>query len=283
MFQSIFQKTIAESNWSEVAKLGSENAPALFPIGVIEEHGPQLPLGADIYWSYAMCRMVKEKLKDNGKQSVILPPYYWGVNYCTGSFPGSFSLKPETMKQVLIEILENAKSFSFSHIYCFNYHGDAAHVTVILDAIKEVNKVHDIAVKFMINQMDLPLYGLSGDEEYLLVVNPDYPMEWFEEEEPSERGLLDIHAGAFETAVLHHFCPELVDLEITQKLESTSLNEEGLSKWLQGGMVMKNELPLGYAGNPAGYKAVAKHVEEMLALQIENIQEQICEDIMRQR
>ena len=35
-------------------------------------------------------------------------------------------------------------------------------------------------------------------------------MEWFEEEDASERGLLDIHAGAFETAAMNYFCPEPV-------------------------------------------------------------------------
>ena len=51
MFQSILQETLAEENWQEVQKLGGTNIPALFPLAVIEEHGPHLPLGADIYWS----------------------------------------------------------------------------------------------------------------------------------------------------------------------------------------------------------------------------------------
>ena len=37
-------------------------------------------------------------------------------------------------------------------------------------------------------------------------------------------------------------------------------------------------LPLGYAGNLAGYEAVGKHVEEMLVLQAEDIAERICGD-----
>lgn len=35
---------------------------------------------------------------------------------------------------------------------------------------------------------------------------------------------------------------------------------------------------MGYAGNPAGYEAVGKHVEEMLVLQAEDIAERICGD-----
>lgn len=275
MFTSIFQKTMVEDNWKKYENTDIKNIPILFPLGVIEEHGPHLPLGSDIYWSYAMCRLVKEKLNDMKKESVIAPPYYWGINHCTGSFPGTFSLKPQTMRQVLFELFENMSNFSFKQIYCFNYHGDTAHIEAIVDVIKKVNSQLGICCKLVLNSMDLQLYGWQGNENFLLVVNPQYPMEWFTEEESSELGLLDIHAGAFETAVIKYFCPNLVDLEIAKKLKSTSLDEENLQKWLLGGEVTKNSIPLGYAGNPSGFKAVSNHVEEMINLQVEDIVKQM--------
>ena len=94
-------------------------------------------------------------------------------------------------------------------------------------------------------------------------------------QEPTEQELLDIHAGAYETAVLSHFCSGLVDLEKAHTLQSASLTKEGLKKWLQGGDSTKEVVPLGYAGNPAGYEAVSKHVEEMLKLQVTDIAERI--------
>lgn len=275
MLTSIIQETMVTNNWQEIQKAAADKVSVLFPIGVIEEHGPHLPLGADIYWSYSMCRMVKEKLQSKGRESVIAPPYYWGVNHCTGSFPGSFSLKPETMQQVLFEIFENLKNFGFSDIYCFNYHGDSFHIMTIVEAIKKANEELGIRAKLVLEAMDLQLHGWQGNEEFLLVSNPNYPMEWFEEQEPSEQGLLDIHAGAFETAVLNYFCPEQVDLEKAQRLKSYSLNDEELQKWLQGGETTKEVVPLGYAGNPAGYEAVSKHVEEMLDLQSADIASRI--------
>ena len=193
------------------------------------------------------------------------------MNHCTGGFPGSFSLKPETMQQVLFEIFENLRDFGFVEVYCFSYHGDSFHVKTIVDAIKRANVELDIHARLVLESMDLQLYGWQGDEDFLLVSNPNYPLEWFEESEPSERGLLDIHAGAFETAVLNHICPEQVDLELASKLQSSSLTKAGLQKWLQGGEATKEVVPLGYAGNPAGYRAVSKHVEEMLELQVEDI------------
>lgn len=260
-----------KSNWVEIQKAAEERGKILFPLGVIEEHGPHIPLGSDIYWSSKMCEMVREELRKNGQESLIAPGYYWGVNYCTGAFPGSFSLKPETMKQVLFEIFENLKNFGFLEVYCFNYHGDSHHIYSIVDAMKRANAELGMQVKLVLESMDLRLHGWKGDEDFLLVSEPPYPLEWFEEEDPAERGLLDIHAGAFETAVMHYFYPEQVNLELARTLKSSSLNKEGLQKWLQGGESTKEVVPLGYAGNPAGYEAVSKHVGEMLALQAADI------------
>ena len=223
-----------------------------------------------------MCRMVKEKLESKGEKSIIAPPYYWGVNYCTGGFPGSFSLKPETMQQVLFELLENLKNFGFAEIYCFSYHGDAHHVKAIVEAVKRANAELGISVRLVVESMDLRRYGWQKEDDFLVVSNPPYPLEWFEEQEPSEAGLMDIHAGAFETAVMNHICPEQVDLEIARELKSSSLDKEGMKKWLQGGESTRQVVPLGYAGNPAGYEAVSKHVAEMLALQVEDIAGRIC-------
>lgn len=273
--QTFLEGTMVTSNWQEIQKAAEEGCPVLFPLGVIEEHGPHLPLSCDIYWSTYMCKQVKEKLEKKGQKSVIAPPYYWGVNYCTGGFPGSFSLKPETMQQVLFELLSNLKGFGFSEIYCFSYHGDAFHVKSIVDAIQRANAELGIQVKLVLEAMDLELYGWMGNEEFLMVSDPAYPMEWFEEQDPSEQGFLDIHAGAFETAVINHICPELVDLSMAMKLKSSSLNREGMKKWLAGGEQTKEVVPLGYAGNPAGYGMVAKHVEEMLDLQATDIAERI--------
>jgi len=277
MSTSVFENTMVTLNWQQLQAAGEAKLPVLFPLGVIEEHGPHLPLGSDIYWSYNMCCLVKEQLASKGQECVIAPPYYWGVNYCTGAFPGSFSLKPETMQQVLFEIFQNLKSFGFSEIYCFNYHGDSRHIHSIVSAIQRANSELGIRAKLVLESMDLRLHGWTGAEDFLLVSEPDYPLEWFIEEDPNERGLLDIHAGAFETAVLNQFCPEQVDLELAGTLKSSSLTKDGLGKWLQGGNVTKLAVPLGYAGNPAGYKTVAEHVEEMLRLQSSDIASRIKE------
>lgn len=56
MNYSIFTDTMADLDWREIENKGRQKVPVLFPLGVIEEHGPHLPLGTDIYLSYAICK-----------------------------------------------------------------------------------------------------------------------------------------------------------------------------------------------------------------------------------
>lgn len=262
-------------NWIDIRKAAEEGSKLLFPMGVIEEHGPHLPLGSDAFWSQKMCELVKEKLKKSGEDVLIIPAYYWGINHSTGAFPGSFTLTKETMKLVLFEIFENIKNFGFKEVYCFNYHGNTHHIHTIVEVIQKANSDLGLNVKLVLESMDLRLHGWKGDESFLLVSEPPYPYEWFMEEIPSESGLLDIHGGAFETAVLNYFYPQYVDLELAEKLDSSSLTKEGLQKWLEGGEETKEVVPLGYAGNPSGYGMVEKHVEEMITLQVTDIARRI--------
>ena len=50
-------------NWIEIKEAATNGSKLLFPIGVIEEHGPHLPLGSDVYYSSKICELVKEELK----------------------------------------------------------------------------------------------------------------------------------------------------------------------------------------------------------------------------
>ncbi|WP_099205403.1 creatininase family protein [Scatolibacter rhodanostii] len=261
MNYSIFSDTIADMNWLEIEEKGKEKVPVLFPLGVIEEHGPHLPLGTDIYWSYAICKMIKDALNEKRTDCLIAPPYYWGINHCTGSFPGTFSVKPETMTMVLIDIFENLHQFGFNQVYCINYHGDALHIKTILDSIKSANEKFNMNIRLLMEPYDLYPLGLSGKEDYILLDSAEYPPELFVEDDADKKDLFDIHAGAFETAAMDYFYPLAVRKEIIKPLKSYSLTKNGLSVWLSGGENVKSVAPLGYAGNPAGYERNSSTVE----------------------
>ena len=273
--KDFFAGTMAHMNWEEIRKAGEKKLPVLFPLGVIEEHGPHLPLGSDILWSNYICKEVKHALARRGRETLIAPPYYYGINHCTGAFPGSFSLKPETFEQVLFEIFCNLHDFGFAQVYCFNYHGDPVHVKTILSAVRRANRECGMQIRYVMEAMDLEMNGMQGNEDFLHVFTPQYKEEWFADGDAQEEGLLDIHAGAFETGILSYMYPGLVDVEKAKTLQSYSLTYEKLDQWMAGMESTVKVVPLGYAGNPKGFEAVSRIAKELIEVQVDAICEKI--------
>lgn len=124
---------------------------------------------------------------------------------------------------------------------------------------------------------ELQFYGLSGEEDYILTNHAEFPAELFEGEDESEKGLMDIHAGAFETAAMNYFYPEAVQTELAAQLKSSSLSDQELSNWLSGGEIVRDTVPLGYAGNPAGYEKLSAGIETVFYILSEYYAKRILE------
>ena len=253
MSYSIFQGTMADMNYQDIEKLIAEKAVVLLPIGVIEEHGPHLPLGTDIYLAYSMFKYIQSELEDLGVKSVIAPPFYWGINVATGGFPGSFTVKVETMKAVLKDIIENLYTWGFENVYLLNMHGDGLHSMTLLEIAKEISelgisgkKTYDIIPEFFAKMI-----GLNGSEPYVLI--QEEPQEEIENSEgQSHRDeYLDIHAGGFETSLMLLEFKDLVDESTARQLKSSQTLPEHLPKWQSGGDNAKEVTPLGYCGDPS--------------------------------
>ncbi len=104
---NIFEDTMSEMTYEQVEKLVEQEAVVLFPVGIIEEHGPHLPLGTDIYLAYQQAHDVWEELKAMEIPCVIAPPFYLGgVQALTRHFPGTLAFRKETIMRVLRSILK---------------------------------------------------------------------------------------------------------------------------------------------------------------------------------
>lgn len=75
---SIFEDTIADMTYREVEAAVERHAPIIVPIGVIEQHGPHLPLGTDAYGACMIARLVRRRLAERAMEILIVPPFYGG-------------------------------------------------------------------------------------------------------------------------------------------------------------------------------------------------------------
>lgn len=216
---SIFADTMVEMTWVEIQEAIKNKNIVLLPIGMIEEHGPHMDLSPDAYMAYLFCKLLKAKLKSKDIKSMIAPPFYWGVSPEVRTYPGTFSVRPETMKALLIDIFTSLDLWGVEHVFVVNSHGDQTHVKMIEEAIELSN-----------NTLKMTVYNLSD----LTLTGTDLP-----EFPPERKGRYrpDYHAGAIETAAMYTFYPEKVKVDIAQELSPQS----GFH-------------PLGYCGDPASFK-----------------------------
>ena len=222
---SIFRETLVDLSWPEVKAAAEADALVIVPVGVVEEHGPHMSLGADVYQTVLGCRMLKRKLEERQIQAVIAPPMYWGILQAgdSGAYPGSFGVQPATMKALLADIFANLKGWGFRHVYVANLHGDRQHRQTIEEALAEARQ-----------NLGLDVY----DEKTQGAGRPR--IEAYRIDKPFRP---DYHAGAVETReMLEHF-PEEVNVQAAQALKPQGTFQ-----------------PLGYVGDPANYDTATGRV-----------------------
>jgi creatinine amidohydrolase len=248
MITEIFKDTMANMKWTEIQSFVDRNALVLLPIGVIEEHGPQLCLGTDIYTAHIYCLAIKEKLEAKGHVVVIAPPFYWGVCQSTGGFIGSFRIRKETAKALLYDILLSLSEFGFNNVFGVNAHGDIEHNIAIIEAFREVHNQKLINACYAFDESRFHHFGLKLDEPYLCPIKPQTI-------NVSKSEVPDVHGGDIETAMIYEFYPTLVDAEKAKSLSSVTLGEDSVGAWLFGDHI-KELSSQGYLGSPADFESV---------------------------
>ena len=241
---SIFAGTMADMIYPEIARASEQGAAVLWAMGVIEEHGPHLPLGTDVYLPNGVLQRARQILAERDIPAVIVPPFYWGVNQVTGTFPGSFQVRPEVMVELMADVFQSLAKDGFKSVYCLSGHGDIDHNLTIIRGIRRGREDAGLdARKVVPPAMAKRLADASGDmAECLLVAEPFGP--------PPGR-FLDVHAGTEETQRIWATCPDLLRQDVAAGLKPTNLEMEQLVEWRKGREHAQSLTPDGYFGDPA--------------------------------
>jgi creatinine amidohydrolase len=239
---SIFHDTMADMTYPEIAAAAESGAAVLWGLGVIEQHGPHLPLATDVYVPYAVLRRVKALLAEAGIASLIMPPFYWGVNHVTGRFPGSFEIRPAVMSELIIDVLGSLKKDGFADVFCLSGHGDAMHNNALIDGVRRGSAAAGINGAMVVSPGFAKRLGFDPADRNVLVTAPEGGT-------PARHP--DIHAGEWETSLLLGYFPDVVRQEILPTLTSTKFSAADLDEWRKGQEHAKRMTPQGYIGDPA--------------------------------
>jgi creatinine amidohydrolase len=260
---SIFDKTMADMKSEEIEQAAKNKACVLFPVAVIEGHGPHMCLGVDTYLTYLLCKKIMDKLDARSKQAILAPPFYWGINHANSGFVGSFTVSGDTMVAMLGDLLICIRKWGFEKIFLVNIHGDYYHNKAILQAARRARQENGIGVCTFLADSLAQACKVTGDEDYVLLFKTQF-MDTID-------GYIDLHAGAGETGWMVLNFPNLVDIELTRKLKSSRNNPSDLLGWAAGGQKAKKYIPMGYCGDPAQFDlSRARQFEDLLVEEMSN-------------
>jgi creatinine amidohydrolase len=243
---SVFDGTMADMTYVEIERAAEEKAIILLPTGVIEEHGPHLPLGVDVYGSYLIAKMTRAELNRKGISSLIAPPFYWGMNNCTASFAGSFTVREETMISLIWDIMNSLKRWGFKNVFVMNHHYDEAQNRTLKTAIQKARVDTGIRAYWILDEVLAKRFGFTGKESYILIhkASPVPPVPF-----------LEIHADSYETGFMMHYFTDLADVEAMKPLKATDVTAQDLKVWRRGWDEARKITPQGFLGDPASASA----------------------------
>lgn len=180
----------------------------IIPIGIIEKHGPHLPLGTDLYEAreFAFAAAAKE-------YAVVYPPYFAGQIFEAKHQPGAIAYSNELMWKMLDETCKELSRNGLKKIILVNGHGG-----------------NNSFLQYFCQSQ------LASQHDYIVVLfSPGEDQTTSKEIESLKKAKLDGHAGEEETSMMYFINPALVDQEALKNESGSDQNR--LSK-----------MPFGYTG-----------------------------------
>jgi creatinine amidohydrolase len=187
----------ASLSWAEVAEMEREKRLILIPLGSTEQEGTHLPLGVDTYVAEAVANAVAE-----ATDCLVAPSLPVGYSEWFLEFPGTISLKMETLIAVLREYLTSLIHHGFRRFIFVNGHGGNAPAVDVV--AREFKLKHDVDVAMV--QIWKVVNSLAKDI-------PDLKENVFR------------HAGEFMTSLMLYLQPETVEME-RAKVEYVKTNKQ---------------------------------------------------------
>ncbi len=175
----------AAYSWAEVGEMEIKDKIILIPLGSTEQEGTHLPLGVDTFVAEAIAN---EVAKETG--SLAGPALPLGYSEWFLEFPGTISLKIETLIRVLREYISSLIYHGFRKFIFVNGHGGNSPAVDVIS--REFTMKHDVQIAMV---------------EIWKIANS------FAKDIPDLKENMFRHAGELMTSVMLYLHPDTVDME----------------------------------------------------------------------
>ncbi len=222
-----FAQPALSAKWEEltgpdfVRAIHQSQSVCVLPFGIIEKHGPHLPLGTDLIdVRFAVMNAVKQEY------AVVFPEYYFGQIFEAKHQPGTVAYSLTTQLTLLQETVSEMARNGCKKVVIVNGHGGNEHL--------------------------LPLFAqaqLATPREYVVYVfglpNENVPGR------PALKSKMDMHAGEVETSNVLIARPDLVHLDRATEESGADQKRQALPDSVYTGIWWYARFPNHYAGEGA--------------------------------
>src|SRR5580698_8592829 len=162
--------------------IGQSQGTCLLPLGILEKHGPHLPLGTDLLnVRYEALHAAEQEY------AVVFPEYYFGQIFEARHEPGTIAYSTHLQLELLQETTDEMARNGCKKVIIVNGHGGNESLLPFF-AQAQLQKPHDYVV-YVLGLVDTPPGG------------------------PAKKTSIDMHAGETETSTSLVSHPDLVHLD----------------------------------------------------------------------
>jgi creatinine amidohydrolase len=199
---------LEELTWPEIDALDRARTVFILPVGMLEEHGPHLPIGADTigvaYEANETAMRVSRALPD--WRIVIIPALNYGhaganVLGDRPIHPGTYAIRQATLRSVVADLGSQVARNGFKWIFVMSGHAAPTHNSALDEACDFVSERYGATM--------LHVTALFRADAAIQSKGEKMSGEYFSENALSSFGM-DIHAGVGETSGMLAVRPDLV-------------------------------------------------------------------------
>lgn len=111
---------LQENKWKDVENYLQKRKTIIIPVGSVEQHAKHLPLGTD---SFVAIKLAEDVAKETG--TLVAPPLWLGWAPHHMAFPGTITLRPETLTSLLYDVAKSLIYHGFEKLVIINGHREA--------------------------------------------------------------------------------------------------------------------------------------------------------------
>ncbi|HVA00989.1 MAG TPA: creatininase family protein [Terriglobia bacterium] len=196
---------LQELSFTQLEGLDRDRSVVLFAVSPLEEHGPHLPVGTDVFTADFFCAELGRRIlaEKPGWTVLIGPPLPIGASAFDRA--GTLLVRARTVRNATLDYGAALARHGFRYILVTNGHAGPRHVVALEEAAAAVSRRYGVRMlsvsgpvlwKFMRGKYTERLEALLG--------RPFTP-----DEQEAMRG--DTHAGLWETSLLLLIRPDLVN------------------------------------------------------------------------